>query len=182
MVIMSESQLHLDMKQWIADRYTKQGISKKDIKFEKALWKKNLKPGERLRYSRADVFINDNGGTAIYCETKVRNLWLINFIEKKLPIIQDYCSNIVVVLPYNLEMLEPVNFQNHYKELTRNGVEILISPHCKDVKNRSKVQIFMSYKALEKLCKLRNKYNPQKPIVDFIESDLEKLVRKNINL
>jgi len=178
---MAESQLHLDMKQWSAERYLKQGVEQKNIVFEKAFWKRNLDYRERTRYSRADVFINNNGGTAIYCETNVRNLWLINFIEKKIPIIQDYCSNIVVVFPYNLEMLEPINFQNHYKELTKCGVEVLISPHCKDVENRSKVQIYMSYRALEKLCKLRNKHSPQKPVVDFIERDLEKLVKQNMN-
>ena len=178
---MAESQLHLDMKRWIAERYLKQGVKKEDIKFEKDFRKKQLKPGERLKYSRADVYIRNNGGTAIYCQCKLSNLWLINFVDKKIPIIKDYCSNIVVVIPYNLEMLEPVNFQTHYKELTRCGVDILISPHCKEIENRSKFQIFMSYKALEKLCKLRNRYNQQKPVVDFIEKDLEKLVKKSCN-
>ena len=179
---MAESQLHLNMKQWSADRYTKQGVPKKDIVIEKRFRKKNLKPGERIRASIADVYVNDNGGTAIYCECKLSNMWLYDFIDRKLPIIQDYCSNIVVVLPYNLEMLEPVNFQTFYKELKINGVDVLISPHCKDVPNRSVVPITISYRALEKLCKLRNKYNPQKPIVDFIEKDLEKLVRQKMGV
>ena len=50
---MAESQLHLDMKQWSAERYLKQGVEQKNIVFEKAFWKRNLDYRERTRYSRA---------------------------------------------------------------------------------------------------------------------------------
>lgn len=178
---MSESQLHIDLKQWSAKQYLKQGIEKKDILFEKAFRKKNIKMGERFRSSIADVYIRNDGGTAIYCQCRISNLWLVDFVDRKLPIVKDYCSNIVMVIPNNLELFDPMTFQMAYTELVKNDVKILIAPYSKEVKNKSKVQIFMSYRALEKLCKLRNKCNPQKPIVDFIEKDLEKLVKKSCN-
>jgi hypothetical protein len=177
MGLMAESELHLQMKQWIADEYIKKGISKDDIKFEKILIHKTIPRYDT--HTVADVFIKANGGTAVYCQCNCNYLWLCSFLDKKVPTLKDNCSNIIVVVPYNLEMLYPVLYQRFYKELRKEKIDVISAPLFLKIINKSKVPIEMSYKAIEKLYKLRNKYNPDKSIINFIENDLERLVRKS---
>lgn len=176
---MAESELHLQMKRWIADKYLKKGIPLSSITFEKLLYHKTI--SKYKTHTAADVFIKEYGGTAIYCQCNCTYLWLASFIDKKIPILKDNCSHIVVVTPANLEILCPMLYQRFYRELSKCGIEIITSPLSLNVKNKSKVPIELPYRVLEKLCNLRNKYSPDKSVINFIESDLERLVKKSCN-
>lgn len=173
---MMEGNIHLQLKEWTAKQFERKGVDKNKIILEKQLWKKR-QDGKRLRSTKVDVYIENAGKTAVYCQCNTSNIWLINFIDKKLPIAKEYCSNIMVVIPYNLEILWPVTFFRHMKEFKRLGIEVWIAPIGLNVKDTTKVQIYMSYDAMDKLCRLRNKYQPNKTIVEFVEKDIEKLVK-----
>lgn len=175
---MTESKLHIAMKQWIADKYIDDGISISDIEFEKKFYEdRNSKDYyHRFSHTIADVFINSNGGIAVYCELKTSYPWLYDFIEKRLPILKRHCKEQIVVLPENLEMISPMRFKDYYKQLTKENVGVFVAPCSVDVKNKQQIRIDMTYKSLEKLCKIKNRFCPDRLLVDFIENDLEKIV------
>ena len=181
---LAESEVHIQMKHWIANKYVKQGVLPCDILFEKLLYFNTYAKKvatKYLRHTAADVFIKNNGNTAIYCQCSCNSLWLKAFIEKRIPIVRENCSHVIIVVPANLEILYPVLYQRFYRELIKEGVEVIVSPLSLNVMNKSKVPIEMPYRALEKLCNLRNKYSPDKSVINFIESDLERLVKKSCN-
>lgn len=132
-----ESQIHKDLKFWIARKYLDDGVSIDEIEFEYKFAESSY------NYTIPDVYISRWGGIAIYCETKLDWQWLHKFIEKNLPILKKFTSKQVMVLPKNIGGLYPHrNNKDFYAEVRYLGVELLFSNvMLKNIKKIVNVQL-----------------------------------------
>ena len=167
----AESVLHKAMKKWIAIEYYNKGVSVDQIEIEK-----KISIGS-YSSTTPDVFINYKGGVAIYCQTRNEYTWLYKFLEKQLETLKKHSKKQIVIFPENLEALSPARWHHCVKELGKENVRVVSAPFDVPVKNKQDIQINISYKALAILIKLRNEYYPNKTLTEFIECDLERIVK-----
>ena len=172
----SESIIHKAMKKWICIQLYEEGVPIDAFEFEKKI-KYDDKTGHYYKHTTVDVFVNQEGGVAYYCQCKNDYPWLYKFLEH-VPVLKKNTSKQYVILPENLEALFPMRWQQYQKELKEVDVGMLSAPFSIHVDNKQEVQINMSYKALSVLVKLKNKYFPNKTLIHFIEKDLEQLTRE----
>ena len=116
---MSESQLHRDLKQWVAEKY-----SKYPVEFERRIW------GNSKVYDQTtvDVFVHTTKGIAVYCQTHCIFSWADNFVNRCIPIIKRYAKRQIVVFPENIEYTNPRSWKKTIDLLTKVDVDIKIAP------------------------------------------------------
>lgn len=172
-----ESVLHKALKTWVCIEQYEKGIPIDTYEFEKLI--QYLKK-DTNRYTRTtiDVFIDYDGGLAYYCQLKNDYPWLYKFLEH-VPILKKHSTKQFVVFPENLEALFPMRWQQYVNELDKVDVGIISAPFSVPIENKQVIQVNMSYKALSTLVKLKNRYSENKTLINFIEKDLEELVKKH---
>jgi len=169
--------IHKDMKWWIAKKYFDKGVPVSKIEFEYRLQGK-----EKNQYHTIpDVFIKHFGGVAIYCQTHNKLGWMYKFLEDALPILRQYSEKQTVVLPKNVGVLNPDRRNEFNSELRKHNVEMMLSPFKLDIED-VEINLKLGYRAVDILTRLNKEYSPEKDLSEFIESDLEKLINKNIVL
>ena len=167
----NESEVHKKLKYWIAKKYLDSGTSIDNIEFE-------YKIDESSHvFTIPDVYIKQSGNIAVYCETKLNWQWLWRFVEKNLPILNQFTKKQVVVFPSNVSALYPTRTDNkeYYKEFRDRNVEVLFSHYKLDIKKTVTMQI--SNEAFEILNNLRLEHSKELDMSDFIINDLKKLIK-----
>jgi hypothetical protein len=172
----SESVLHKAMKKWVAIENYEQGVPINTFEFEKKIQFQD-EMGRKYKHTIADVFINHNNCKAYYCECKLEYQWLYKFIEEQVPALKKYVKDIYVVIPENQEVIDPMKYRQFITELNHVGVDILSAPFHIDIDRKERVQIELTYNALYVLVKIKNRFKSNKYLCDFIESDLEKIIK-----
>lgn len=157
-------------------KYVQEGIPNKQITLEKTF---RGFVNNKHTSNTPDVFVNHNGGIAIYCQTHNRYPWLYDFIDR-LPFINGFSKKQIIVLPNNIEALKPINMQRYFQILSKFKIEVIIAPISIPIQNKKEIRTVFTYNALFELCKLRDKHSPNKRLIDFIENDIKKLVKKRL--
>ncbi|NIU86225.1 MAG: hypothetical protein GWN56_02670 [Nitrosopumilaceae archaeon] len=88
------------------------------------------------------------------------------------------CKYIAVVIPENQEAIDPMKWRQYQVELSKVGVDVVSAPFSMDVDRKEHVNIELTYDALAKLVKIKNRFKSQKYLCDFIEKDLEKIIKQ----
>jgi len=171
-----ESILHKALKKWVCIEMYEQGVPVDAFEFEKKI-KYRDSVGRLTRHTIIDVFINQNGGLAFYCQCKNDYPWLYKFLEH-IPALKENSAHQYVVCPENLEALYPMRWQQYISELSRKSVNFWSAPFHIKMDSKEVVQINMTYSALHKLVRIKNKFNYKKPLVDFIDRDLERIIKE----
>lgn len=172
----NESVLHKALKKWVAIENYESGVSVDSFEFEKKI-KFNDKMGRLYKHTVMDVFVNHNGGKAYYCQIRNEYQWLYKFLEEQVPVLKKYCKHIYVVIPENQEVIDPMKYRQYVVELDRVGVEVISAPFSIELNKKEHVQIELTYDALHKLVRIKNKFKSNKYLCDFIEKDLEKIIK-----
>lgn len=172
----NESILHKALKKWVAIENYESGVPVECLEFEKKI-KFNDEMGRRYKHTTMDVFVDSDGGKAYYCQIRNEYQWLYKFIDEQVPVLKKHAKYICVVIPENQEVLDPMKYRQYVVECSRVGVDVISAPFRYDVNKKERVQIELTYDALHKLVRIKNKFKYNKYLVDFIEKDLERIIK-----
>lgn len=170
-----EGILHKAMKKWVAIENYESGVPVSAFEFEKKFKYKD-EMGRLYMHTTADVFINHGECKAYYCQIRNEYQWLYKFLEH-IPTLRKHCKYIAVVIPENQEAIDPMKWRQYVVELNKVGVEVVSAPFSIDVDRKEHVNIELTYDALAKLVSIKNRFKSQKYLCDFIEKDLEKIIK-----
>ncbi len=172
----NESVLHKAMKKWVAIENYESGVPVSAFEFEKKI-RYNDEMGRLYRHTVVDVFVNHGKCKAYYCQVRNEYQWLYKFLEH-IPVLKKNCKYIAVVIPENQEAIDPMKWRQYQVELSKVGVDVVSAPFSMDVDRKEHVNIELTYDALAKLVKIKNRFKSQKYLCDFIEKDLEKIIKQ----
>lgn len=102
----SESMVHRGMKLWAAIKYSK-NVPLEKIVFEKRI-KAEIPELNKFTYTKADVYIDVDGGISIECQLNNGYQWIWDYLDRRYEIIKRNCSRQIIVFPKNMELLHPV--------------------------------------------------------------------------
>ena len=172
----NESILHKALKKWVCIELYEQGVPVEAFEFEKKI-KFNDEMGRLYKHTTMDVFVNHDGGKAYYCQIRNEYSWLYKFLEEQIPVLKKHAKYICVVIPENQEVIDPMRWRQYKIELEKVGVDVVPAPFSINFDRKEHVQIELTYNALHVLVKIKNQFKSNKYLCDFIEKDLEKIIK-----